>query len=82
MVLVCLLLFLKEIHFVRLKHPMNFAKCLLAVVTASSLYGQAVTIFAFDDVTIAYKRNLALTMVPATKHPQNPVLPRGPAGSR
>lgn len=81
MVLVCLLLFLKEIHFVRLKHPMNFAKCLLAVVTASSLYGQAVTIFAFDDVTIAYKRNLALTMVPATKHPQNPVLPRGPAGS-
>jgi hypothetical protein len=42
---------------------------------------EAITIFAFDDVTIPFKQNLHLTMAPARKYPGNPVLPHGPEGS-
>ena len=37
--------------------------------------------FAFDDHSISWRHNLKLTLVPATKHPANPVLRRGPKGS-
>jgi hypothetical protein len=37
--------------------------------------------FAFDDHNIAWQHNLKITLVPATKHPDNPVLRRGPKGS-
>jgi hypothetical protein len=37
--------------------------------------------FAFDDESIAWKHNLKLTLVQADKHPQNPVLRRGPEGT-
>lgn len=37
--------------------------------------------FAFDDHSIPWRDNLKLTMVQADKHPANPVLKRGPAGS-
>ena len=37
--------------------------------------------FAFDDHSISWRHNLKLTLVPATKHPGNPVLRRGPKGS-
>ncbi|MBI5693838.1 MAG: hypothetical protein HZC55_27500 [Verrucomicrobia bacterium] len=38
-------------------------------------------LFAFDDHSIPWQHNLKLTLVPATKHPANPVLRRGPAGA-
>src|SRR4051812_2191826 len=38
-------------------------------------------LFAFDDYSIPWQHNLKLTLVPATKHPENPVLRRGPAGA-
>jgi len=44
--------------------------------TASDL-----TLFAFDDHSIPWRDNLKLTLVPATKHPANPVLRCGPEGS-
>lgn len=38
-------------------------------------------LFAFDDHSIPWQHNLKLTLVPATKHPGNPVLRRGPEGA-
>ena len=38
-------------------------------------------LFAFDDHSIPWQHNLKLTLVPATKHPENPVLRRGPEGA-
>ncbi len=37
--------------------------------------------FSFDDHSIPLQHNLKLTLVPVTKHPENPVLRRGPAGA-
>ena len=37
--------------------------------------------FAFDDHSIPWQQNLKITLVPATKHPANPVLRRGPEGA-
>jgi len=37
--------------------------------------------FAFDDHAIPWRDNLQVTLVEADKHPENPVLRRGPAGS-
>lgn len=37
--------------------------------------------FSFDDHAIPWRNNLQLTPVKANKHPQNPVLRRGPAGA-
>ena len=34
--------------------------------------------FAFDDHSIPWQHNLKVTLIPATKHPANPVLRRGP----
>lgn len=42
---------------------------------------QVTTLFAFDDVSIPHSQNLRLEMRKPTRHPENPVLPRGPAGS-
>lgn len=41
----------------------------------------AITIFAFDDQTIPYSQNLRLEMRQPVRHPENPVIERGPAGS-
>jgi hypothetical protein len=38
-------------------------------------------LFAFDDQSIPWQHNLKVTLVPATKHPENPVLRRGSAGA-
>lgn len=38
-------------------------------------------LFAFDDYSIPWQHNLKVTLVPATKHPENPVLRRGPEGA-
>lgn len=37
--------------------------------------------FAFDDHSIPWQHNLKVTLVQATKHPENPVLRTGPSGS-
>ncbi|MDI1313182.1 hypothetical protein [Prosthecobacter sp.] len=41
----------------------------------------ATTVFAFDSVSIPYSQNLRLEMRPPTRHPANPVLPRGAPGT-
>ncbi len=38
-------------------------------------------LFSFDDHSIPWQHNLKLTLVQADKHPDNPVLLRGPEGS-
>ena len=38
-------------------------------------------LFAFDDHSIPFTRNLSLTMVEPERHPSNPVVARGPDGS-
>lgn len=40
-----------------------------------------ITFFSFDDHSIPFTHNLKLSLVEAAKHPGNPVLRRGPAGS-
>jgi hypothetical protein len=42
---------------------------------------QAITLFSFDDVSIPFSQNLKLRMRSPTRHPANPVVSRGPAGS-
>jgi hypothetical protein len=42
---------------------------------------QAVTLFAFDDQSIPYSRNLKLVMRSPEKHPANPVVARGGPGT-
>ncbi len=42
---------------------------------------QAVTLFAFDDVSIPFTQNLKLKMRPPERHSANPVVQRGPDGS-
>lgn len=42
---------------------------------------KAITLFAFDDVSIPFTQNLKLQMRTPERHPANPVLQRGPDGS-
>lgn len=42
---------------------------------------QATTLFAFDDASIPFTQNLKLQMRSPQKHPDNPVLQRGPDGA-
>lgn len=53
---------------------------LLLLLTAGARADERV-LFAFDDQSIPWQHNLKLTLVPATKHPDNPVLKRGPEGA-
>jgi hypothetical protein len=39
------------------------------------------TVFAFDEVSIPHSQNLRLEMRSPTKHPANPVVPRGQSGT-
>ncbi|QDT95983.1 glycoside hydrolase family protein [Gimesia aquarii] len=42
---------------------------------------KAITLFAFDDVSIPFMQNLKLEMRSPQRHPANPVLRRGPPGT-
>jgi len=42
---------------------------------------KAITLFAFDDVSIPFTQNLKLQMQPPKRHPTNPVVTRGPDGA-
>src|SRR5947208_779400 len=60
-------------------------RLLLPAVLASLIvfasHGEEKIFFAFDDHGIPWQHNLKVTMVPATKYPENPVLRRGPEGA-
>lgn len=53
----------------------------ILLVAGGSSFAEERTFFAFDDDSIPWRDNLKLTMVPAQKHPANPVLRRGPPGA-
>ena len=55
---------------------------LLAVAFAvSAARGGERVFFAFDDHALPWQHNLKLTLAQAEKHPENPVLRRGPKGA-
>lgn len=47
----------------------------------SSAHAADRVLFAFDDHSIPWRHNLKVTLVQADKHPENPVLRRGPKGA-
>lgn len=51
------------------------------VIFTATLRAEERVLFAFDDHAIPWQHNLKVTLVPATKHPNNPVLRRGPEGA-
>jgi len=59
---------------------LNLAVLSIAAWLAPLPAGERV-FFAFDDHSIPWQHNLKVTLVSAQKHPGNPVLRRGPAGS-
>jgi hypothetical protein len=68
-----------------LTHLSRFALVLVlsASAPAAELFDEtkAVTLFAFDNVSIPYTQNLRLEMRTPQKHPANPVLRRGEPGA-
>ena len=54
---------------------------LAAAVTLAAAAPAERVFFAFDDHSIPWHDNLQFTLVPATKHPANPVLRAGPPGA-
>ena len=47
----------------------------------SKSYAEERVLFAFDDHSIPWRHNLKVTLVQAEKHPDNPILRRGPEGA-
>ena len=63
---------------------MKTPKLLLLIACSlsfNSLRAEENTFFAFDDHSIPWQHNLKITLVEADKHPENPVLRRGPKGA-
>ena len=58
-----------------------FALLLIAGTDSHSQQPGEEVLFSFDDRSIPWKHNLKLTLVEAEKHPNNPVLRRGPKGA-
>lgn len=54
---------------------------LLSLLPVSDCFAEEKIFFAFDDHSIPWQHNLKVTLVPATKHPGNPVLRRGAEGA-
>ena len=46
-----------------------------------TLPDQEAVLFAFDEYSLPFRKNLFLTLQPAQKHPQNPILKRGGPGT-
>ncbi len=62
----------------------TLALLLLASIASAADYFDetaSTTVFAFDEVTIPHTQNLRLEMRSPTRHPANPVLPRGAPGT-
>lgn len=65
-----------------MKTPIAYLTTILLGINLSiAAHGEERVLFAFDDHSIPWQHNLKVTMVPATKHPENPVLRRGPEGA-
>lgn len=56
-------------------------KILLLLLTLTFAHAEERVFFSFDDHAIPWRDNVAVTAVTAEKHPQNPVLRRGPEGA-
>lgn len=54
---------------------------IVGVASLPPLHAAATHLFAFDDHSLPYKNNLKLTFTAPQKHPGNPVVAPGPAGS-
>jgi hypothetical protein len=54
---------------------------LAGATSLSSTHAADRVLFAFDDHSIPWRHNLKVTLVEADKHPDNPVLRRGPKGA-
>lgn len=54
---------------------------LILALLAVSVDADERVLFAFDDHGIPWQHNLKVTLVEATKHPESPVLRRGPEGA-
>lgn len=62
--------------------PLRAATSMTAAPAArTGTAGRELTLFAFDDHSLPFRRNTYLTLMSAEKHPQNPVLRRGAAGA-
>jgi len=65
-----------------IKHTLTAMSLVFAFGLSASLsHATERVLFAFDDYSIPWQHNLKVTMVPAQKHPANPVLRHGPEGS-
>ena len=65
-----------------MKLRMILAILTLACATSlSPTHAEERALFAFDDHSIPWRHNLKVTLVQADKHPDNPVLRRGPKGA-
>lgn len=62
-------------------------RMILAILTLafsaslSSTHAEDRVLIAFDDHSVPWRHNLKVTLVQADKHPDNPVLRRGPTGA-
>jgi hypothetical protein len=54
---------------------------LACATSLSQTHAEDRVLFAFDDHSIPWRHNLRVTLVQADKHPENPVLRRGPKGA-
>lgn len=54
---------------------------LICTTSLSPTYAEDRVLFAFDDHSIPWRHNLKVTLVQAQKHPDNPILRRGPTGA-
>src|SRR5579862_5003521 len=57
------------------------ATTLLGISLSITAHAEKRVFFAFDDYSIPWQHNLKVTLVEAQKHPENPVLRRGPDGA-
>ncbi len=59
----------------------HFTTALIVLSLSIAAHAEERVFFAFDDYSIPWQHNLKVTLVAAQKHPENPVLRRGPEGA-
>lgn len=64
-----------------LTHCLSFASALMMMTLPLCLRAEERVLFAFDDHSIPWHHNLKLTLESVQKHPENPVVRRGPPGA-
>jgi len=63
------------------KHLLALLPALICVLAVPSVRAEERVLFAFDDYSVPWQHNLKVSLVSATKHPDNPVLRHGVKGS-